>query len=72
MIKIIYPNGDLKETAIPNKFIGWREKDGCFQPVEVTVSEGAAIVDGVIETVHIKVETKILQTLNPAQITNED
>lgn len=69
-MEVILPNAELKRTAIPGKFIGWREKNGSFQPIEVTVTESAPYVSGNLEITDIKVEVLILQDLNPAQILN--
>jgi len=71
MFGINYPNAELKQTAIPGKFIGWREKNGAFQQIAVTVEENSPLVDGIIETVSMTITTKILQSLNPQQIENE-
>jgi hypothetical protein len=69
-MNIVLPNAELKPTAIPGKFIGWREKNGAFQPIAVTVSESAPYVTGNVETTNIKVEVLIMQDLNPAQMSN--
>jgi len=68
---INYPNAELKQTSVPGKLIGWREHNGSYQPIEVTVQESAVLVEGIEETVTLTVTTKVLQTLNPAGINNE-
>lgn len=64
---INYPNGDIKPTVEPEKFIGWRERNGTFQPIGVVLSQSAPTYDPdtFTETVNIKIETVISDTFNP-------
>lgn len=69
-MEIKLPNAELKPTAIPGKFIGWREKNGSYQNIAVTITESAPYVNGNVEITDIKVEVLIMQDLNPSQILN--
>jgi len=61
----------LLPTDDPAKQVGFRVKDGCFQPVEVTTAVSAPVIDGNVETRVTTETTIILQSLNPTLITNE-